>query len=215
MGTRVTALGYVPIQDCFGHEHKIFLWPLPPIRTTKRYNWCRYLHGRALSPILLYMLRPAESDQFICQSPKPHPTFTHPRHSMRQVPTYESTQPLTSSWGNTPRSLGNHKWEVSKATRSTHHVLSPPWGALHQFSPLILTAILHCAHSTGEKNWGTQEGGSVPQVIRLASAEMEVRPQLGAHSALAHDRRTPDQGSARMLDGFSEAQYPSCFVHTC
>ena len=30
-------------------------------------------------------------------------------------------------------------------------MLSPPWGALHQFSPLILTAILHCAHSTGEK----------------------------------------------------------------
>lgn len=113
------------------------------------------LHGRALSPIL-YTCWDQRPDQFICQSPKPHPTFTHPRHSMRQVPTYESTQPLTSSRGNTPRSLGNQVG--SKATRSTHHVLSlPPWGALHQFSPLILTAILHCAHSTGEKNWGTQE----------------------------------------------------------
>lgn len=35
MGARVTALGYVPIQDCFGHGHKIFLWPLPSIRIIK------------------------------------------------------------------------------------------------------------------------------------------------------------------------------------
>ena len=91
--------------------------------------------------------------------PLTHPTSTHPRQSMRQVPTYESTQPLTSSQGNTPRSLGDHKVGGKQSHEEHPHMLSPPWGALHQFSPLILTAILYCAHSTEEKNWGTQEGG--------------------------------------------------------
>ena len=61
-------------------------------------------------------------------------------------------RPLTSSQGNTPRSLGDHKVGGKQSHEEHPHMLSPPWGALHQFSPLILTAILYCAHSTEEKN---------------------------------------------------------------
>ena len=134
---------------------------------------------------------------------------------MRQVPTYESTQPLTSSQGNTPRSLGDHK-VGSKQSHKEHPPRAKPFLGC---SAPVLSFNSHCnpilCPFHRREKLRHPGGRNVPQVIRLASAEMEVRPQLGTHSALAHDRRTPDRGSARMLGGFSEAQYPSCFVHTC
>lgn len=170
--------------ECSGYG-LISLRSLPSIRQDKFH----YLPGLSFHPLLYRHLETREIWSVYLPAPIVTPPQPRTIHNTRHVPTCISQpgrHPAAQGTPRLPRRPGKGK-EMEHQLCAKHPLGCSVWvtSVIPHYNPMSYPL---CRGG----NWGAPEVGSVPQVPRMRSAEVEVMQQFGPCSPRAHCRTATD-----------------------